>query len=85
MNMVKSRCEACEPADNHTVSEAARLAQLDMDTVMSRESYEAAMYAAGAACRAVDGKWKIVYFKKEKVKCVDPHRFFCSLCRYYGR
>jgi hypothetical protein len=38
---------ACEPADNTQVSEAARLAQLDMDTVMSRESYEAAMYAAG--------------------------------------
>ena len=35
-------------------SKANQLTQLDMDTVMSHESYEAAMYAAGAACHAVD-------------------------------
>ena len=53
VNMVKTRCEACAPVDAKTAS-GNKLAQLDMDTVMSRDSYEAAMYAAGAACHAVD-------------------------------
>ena len=53
VNMVKTRCEGCEPIDAPTQAKN-KLSQLDMDTVMSRESYEAAMYAAGAACHAVD-------------------------------
>jgi len=60
VNMVKTRCEGCTPVDEKPPPRSSglkdkRTTQLDMDTIMSKESYEAAMYAAGAACRAVDG------------------------------